>query len=63
MEGSRKDREQKSWDTKIKKLSDKKIAMEATVWVCERCNKESHISCGWCDVHDLPVFQCGCVRI
>lgn len=33
----------------------------------ERCNcvqvgKPGHLFCGWCDVHDKPVFMCGCQK-
>lgn len=31
----------------------------------ERCNcpdagKTGHNSCGWCQIHNVPVFQCAC---
>ena len=31
----------------------------------DRCNclhagESGHTACGWCDIHDLPRFQCGC---
>jgi hypothetical protein len=31
----------------------------------ERCNcplagRTGHSACGWCEKHELPMFQCGC---
>ena len=30
---------------------------------CDKGGQEGHSCCGWCDIHDLPIFQCGCVRL
>ena len=34
----------------------------------ERCNcadagSRSHLFCGWCNEHQLPVYECGCVKV
>ena len=27
---------------------------------CEQMGEIGHLSCGWCAVHDQPMFECGC---
>lgn len=28
---------------------------------CKEAGEVGHQSCGWCNEHDKPVFQCGCI--
>lgn len=28
---------------------------------CDMVGRIGHWSCGWCDTHDKPRFQCGCL--
>lgn len=30
---------------------------------CKQVGEPGHLFCGWCDIHDLPAFWCGCVSI
>ena len=27
---------------------------------CPKAGEAGHHFCGWCDIHDLPRFMCGC---
>jgi hypothetical protein len=27
---------------------------------CKKAGEPMHLSCGWCDKHGVPIFECGC---
>ena len=44
---------------------ERKVGREPALWELEQINCKlagliDHPLCGWCKVHDMPRFQCGC---